>query len=199
MRVTISPFALGAPLLFLACSMGHTGNPASKPMRHPPAEVLLQDIQCDGETLSGRLLLTASAQGLLLDKRLIETAYLTTESVSACETGQPLPFVVMDVYAKPPDQEDLLLLKSGYWYGKDVHIPLFTKGSMGDSSPACINVELAFRDLDGAPLAPLHVRAQCTSGPGSSPDAGSSADAEGPSGDHEHVDPPPVPSEAPRT
>ncbi len=172
--------------------MGRTGKPDSTPERRPPAAALLQDIQCDGETLSGRFLLTAAEQGLLLDKRLIETAYLTAESVSSCETGQPLPFVVMDVYAKPPGPEDLLLLKPGYWYGKDVHIPLFTKGSMGASSPACIDVELAFRDLDGAPLAPLRIRAQC-----SSPDVGSSTDAGGSSWENGYIAPPPVPSEAP--
>jgi hypothetical protein len=181
MRMNIRPLALGSPLLLLACSMG----PFSRSAAHDPqaqrglAEALFQKIQCDGETLSGRLLLSATATGLLLDKRLIETAYLTTESVSACETGQPLPFVVMDVYAKPPSQEDLLLLKPGYWYGKDVHIPLFTKGSTGAPSPACINVELAFRALDGASLAPLRLQAQCTSDTHGSPEAGSRTDAEG--------------------
>jgi hypothetical protein len=87
--------------------------------------------------------------------------------------------VVMDVYAKPPSQEDLLLLKPGYWYGKDVHIPLFTKGSTGASNPACINVELAFRALDGVPLSPLRIQAQCASAEQGSQEVGSSKDTGG--------------------
>jgi hypothetical protein len=163
MRVTLLLSALSAPVLWLACSTGPFARPEvlSSPARRGLAEALLENIHCDGEALSGRLLLSATAPGLLLDQRLIETASLTTEAVSACETGQPLPFVVMDVYAKPPRQEELLLLKPGYWYGKDVRILLFPKGAPGAPSPTCIDVELAFRDVTGAPLSPLRIRAQC--------------------------------------
>ncbi|ADO71578.1 hypothetical protein [Stigmatella aurantiaca] len=179
MRLTLLLSALSAPVLLLACSMGPFARleVLSSPARRGLAEALLENIHCDGEALSGRLLLSATDQGLLLDQRLIEAAYLTTEAVSACETGQPLPFVVMDVYAKPPDREELLLLKPGYWYGKNVRIPLFTKSTHGDPSPTCIEVELAFRALDGAPLAPIRIRAQCLPRPEGRPDAASNTKA----------------------
>lgn len=143
----------------------------------PPAQaqVELQDIRFDGKALAGRLLVRAVEHDLRLDKRLIESIYLTTESVSDCATGQPLAFVVMDVYARPPSEDDILLLAPGYWYGKDISVPLFTENLHGPSGPACIEAEFAFRALGGETAAHLRVRAERPPPP--SPDAGTPLDA----------------------
>lgn len=130
-------------------------------------DVLMQDIRFDGETLSGRFLVGAVDQSIRLDKRLIESAYLTTESVQDCAAGAPLSFAVMDVYAASPRDEDILVLEPGHWYGKEVRIPLFTRSLSG---PECIEVEFAFRAIGGRTVATLRVRAERDSRP--TPDAG---------------------------
>lgn len=168
--------ALIAPLLLVACSKfpffrqeeGDSTGTAGRAAReddlgetasHEQVEVLLQNIRYDGEALEGRLLISPLHRSLRLDQRLIESAYLTTESVSNCATGAPLAFIVMDVYAKPPSDEDLLLLKPGYWYGKDLRIPLFAKTETEHPRPECIEVEFAFRDLRGNTLTLVRARA----------------------------------------
>lgn len=130
---------------------------AAPPVR---AHVELQDVRYDGQTLTGRLLITAEKGRLLLDRRLIESVYLTTESISDCGTGQALPFVIMDVLASRPREEDILVLESGYWYGKDVSIPLFTESLSQQFQPACIDAEFNFHALGGETAARLRVRAE---------------------------------------
>src|SRR5438128_1803055 len=75
--------------------------------------VELQNVRYDGRTLTGRLLVGAVGQSVTLDKRIIESIYLTTESVSDCATSHPVGFVAMDVYAQRPREEDLLVLMPG--------------------------------------------------------------------------------------
>ncbi len=102
--------------------------------------------------------MTAEEGNVLLDKRLIESIVLTTESVVECETGRRLSFLEMDVLARLPRDEDLLLLEPGYWYGKDVRIPLFTPGLNGPEV-ACIEAELTFHPREGG-AASLRVRGE---------------------------------------
>jgi len=127
----------------------------------PPARVRveLQDIRFDGQQLSGRLLLTVEENSLRLDKRLLESVHLTTESVRDCGTGQALPFVVMDVLAPRPRQEDTLVLHPGYWYGKDIRVPLFTESLSQRFHPHCVDVEFSFHPSGAAPVVPLRIRA----------------------------------------
>ena len=122
------------------------------------ARVALQDVRFDGQALHGRLLVTAEEGNVLLDKRLIESIVLTTESVVECETGRRLSFLEMDVLARLPQNEDLLLLEPGYWYGKDVRIPLFTPGLNG-AEVACIEAEFTFHPREGG-AASLRVRSE---------------------------------------
>jgi hypothetical protein len=145
-----------------------------------PARVELQNVRYDGRMVTGRLLVGAVAQSLTLDRRIIESIYLTTESVSDCATSQPVGFVAMDVYAQRPREEDILVLNPGYWYGKDVSILLFSEDPGGPPAPACIEADFVFRQLGGRPAASVHVRAVREAQP--VPDAGTAADAgsEGP-------------------
>jgi hypothetical protein len=123
------------------------------------ARVELENAHYDGRMLKGRLLVGASDRSLALDKRIIESIYLTTESVLNCATGQKVGFVVMDVYAQRPREEDILILEPGYWYGKDVSILLFSEEPLGQSTPPCIEAEFAFRAMGGKAAAILRVRA----------------------------------------
>jgi hypothetical protein len=122
--------------------------------------VEFQDLHYDGETLSGRFLVSAQDHELRLDRRLIPSISLNTESVSDCTTGKPLPFIVMDVLAPRPREEDLLVLEPGYWYGKEVRIPLFTESLQQQFHPACIDAEFTFRVLGGEAAARVRVRAE---------------------------------------
>ncbi len=124
------------------------------------AQAQLHDVRFDGRTLSGRLLVTAVEGSILLDTRLIESVVLTTETVMECETGRKLSFTEMDVLARPPQDEDLLVLKPGYWFGKDVRIPLFTEGLNGPDV-TCIEAELTFHPREGR-SASLRVRGMLT-------------------------------------
>jgi hypothetical protein len=126
----------------------------------PRARLELQDIRYDGWALSGRLLVSAEEGHLRLDKRLIESASLSTNSVTDCATGQPVAFMVMDVFAKRPREEDVLILEPGYWYGKDIRIPLFAEIPGKPRGPECIEADMVFHALGGKTAARLHVRAE---------------------------------------
>lgn len=126
----------------------------------PRAEVMLQDTRYDGWTLSGRLLISPVEGRLRLDKRLIESASLSTKAVKDCATGQPVEFLVVDVFARHPQEEDVLVLDPGYWYGKDIRIPLFAETPSRRRSPECIEAELVFHALGGKAATHLHVRAE---------------------------------------
>jgi hypothetical protein len=124
--------------------------------------VELQDIHYDGWTLSGRLLVSPEEGRVRMDKRLIESTALTMKSVTECSTGQPVEFMVLDVAAKPPQEEDVLVLKPGYWYGKEIRVPLVAESPDKRRGPECIDADLIFTTLDKV-TALLHVRAQSPS------------------------------------
>ena len=132
--------------LMVGSGCAHSGTPMQGSCRELPtveecqaargatsarARVELLDARFDGRTLHGRLLVTTEEGHLLLDKRLIESVVLTTESVVECETGRRLSFIEMDVLARPPRDEDLLVLTPGYWFGKDVRMWRASRRSSG--------------------------------------------------------------------
>ncbi|MBN1208864.1 MAG: hypothetical protein JXB05_28655 [Myxococcaceae bacterium] len=137
--------------------------------------VEFQDIHFDGETVSGRLLIGVAGGRLRLDERIIESIHLTTEAVAECATGRPLPHIVMDVLAPPPREEDILELAPGYWYGKEVRLPLLESRRAPEQAPECIDAEFQFRALGGSPTARLRVHAVRAAPP--SGDAGPPMDA----------------------
>ena len=157
---------------------GEEGSPGRADGGAAPAEqarVELQNVRYDGRMLTGRLLVSPVGESLTLDKRIIESIYLTTEAVSDCATNRPVGFVAMDVYAQRPREQDILILRAGYWYGKDVSILLFAAEPGGPPTPDCIEADLMFRVLGGRPAASVHVRAVRELQ--SMPDAGTAVDA----------------------
>ncbi|MDC0710245.1 hypothetical protein POL68_17340 [Stigmatella sp. ncwal1] len=119
----------------------------------------LQNVRYDGESLSGRLLLTSAVGGLCLDKRLIESFALNVETVSECGTVRKPGFIVADVLAKPLREEDVMVVSPGYWYGKEISIPLFPSRDTEQAVPECIEVEFSFHALASGEAAHLRVRA----------------------------------------
>lgn len=115
------------------------------------AVVELQNIDYDGGSLRGRLLISAEGGALHLDKRLMENVALSVRGVADCVSGQELYFIKAGVIAAPLREEDLLVLKPGYWYGKQVYLPLFDQSLLkSQGRPQCVDVELVFNPLQGA-------------------------------------------------
>ncbi|MFL5345979.1 MAG: hypothetical protein ACJ8AT_14405 [Hyalangium sp.] len=130
----------------------------------------MQDISFDGEDLHGRLLISPVGTELRIDRRLIESGDLTVDSVVKCDTGEALPYVIMDVYARAPREEDILILKPGFWYGKEIRIFLFAEHATHQPNPQCFEAEIEYHALDVKNVARVHIRAERSPPP--SPDAG---------------------------
>ncbi|RKG97494.1 hypothetical protein [Corallococcus carmarthensis] len=134
------------------------------------ARVEFQHAGFDGQTVSGRLLMGAASGSLCLDRRLIESHTLAVERVLDCASGQPLPFLIVDVRTPPRREEDILLLAPGQWYGRDVSVPLFPQPATGQPGPGCVDVELSVHALDAANIAKPRLRV--TRAPAPIPESG---------------------------
>jgi hypothetical protein len=140
----------------------------------------LQNVVYDGEALRGRLLIGAVEGTVRIDRRLIENISVSLKGVSDCASGQELYFIKSGVIAPPRREEDILALEPGYWYGKDVRIPLFDQHLQeSQGHPECVDVDLVLHVLDGR-SAHLRVRATRPSSSGidggvPAPDAGTAS------------------------
>ncbi|HYO57964.1 hypothetical protein [Archangium sp.] len=136
-------------------AQGNVSNPEP-----PPQAVLeLQNVRYDGQTLTARLLVGTAQGTLRLDKRLIENVSVGVDAVTQCATGQPVEFLIADRFPEPAREEDLLVLKPGYWYGADVRFPLFDANLNGQQGPECIQVALSLQAYGGGTVASTNVRA----------------------------------------
>jgi hypothetical protein len=133
----------------------------------------VQDIQYDGQTLSGRVLFSPEAGQLRLDRRLIPNIHVEITRVSDCKYGE-VASIRLDVIAPRARPEDLLVLEPGYWYGRTVSFWLFDEHLAG-IGPECVEAEL-YLVSGGKPVARQRIRAvrpppQALDG-GTQPDAG---------------------------
>jgi hypothetical protein len=137
----------------------------------------VRETHYDGRTLSARFLVSAVGDSLRLDKRFIASVAFSLKDVSGCATGHALDFMVVDVLASAPQEEDILVLQPGYWFGRDLRIPLFDEHLLQtQSSPECVDVEIAFHALGGEIAARerirVSLRTQSVSDAGTSTDEG---------------------------
>jgi hypothetical protein len=112
------------------------------------------------ERLSGRLLISPASANLRIDKRLIESFALSIDSVVECGTGTGLAYVIMDVFAPPPQETDILTLVPGFGYGKEVRLLLFASEATKQPLPQCFEAEIVYHALDVKNAARLHVRVE---------------------------------------
>jgi hypothetical protein len=152
------------PPLDVQATCAERGAPA-RPTERVSARVELQEARYDGKDLSGRLLISPVDGNLCLDKRLVTSFVLTTESVVECSTGRDLGVIIADVLAPRRQEEDVLVLKPGYWYGKDVSIFLYSEQLTGKPSPGCVEAEFTFHALNVTQAARLRVRVTRTAEP----------------------------------
>ena len=125
-----------------------------------PAHVRLEmhDVDYDGKTLSGRLLISPVGGPLRLDKRLISSVSVRARSASDCTTGRPVEIVTVDRIPPPTRDADLLILEHGYWYGGAIRLPLFIEHITGNG-PECVDAEFSLFSFDGDFVAALMVHA----------------------------------------
>jgi hypothetical protein len=135
------------------------------------AQLELQNVSFDGETLSGRLLISPASSSLRIDKRLIESFALSVESVVECGTGTGLAYVIMDVLAPPPKEMDILTLAPGFWYGKEVRLLLFASEATKQPLPQCFEAEIVYHALDVKNAARLRVHVERSLPAAPTPDA----------------------------
>jgi hypothetical protein len=136
------------------------------------AKMELQNISFDGETLHGRLLVSPVSAKLRIDKRLNESFDLSVDSVVECDTGAGLAYVIMDVFAPPLREEDILTLAPGFWYGKEVRLFLFAVHATKQPLPQCFEAEIVYHALNVKNAARLHVRVERNLPASSATDAG---------------------------
>ena len=164
-------------LEFLAWSGCSTPVKRSGSINNPAhAELEMQDVRYDGQTLSGRILVGAVGGNLRLDRRLISSAFVNVDSVADCTTGSPVTFLLVDGFPPAPRDEDLLILKPGYWYGTEVRFPLFSERFMGRAGPDCIEADVSLLSYRGDPVGSARIRA--VRPPQSPVDAGAPGDLE---------------------
>nr|AYM53183.1 hypothetical protein [Melittangium boletus] len=132
----------------------------------------LQNMEFDGESLSGRLLVGVKEGSLTLDKRLVENVSVELKSIVDCVAHQPIDFLEVDSFPEPPRRDELLTLSPGYWYGTDVRFSLFDEHLTGKQPPECFEAELQLRAENGSVPGRLHVRAERSARPSSPLDGG---------------------------
>lgn len=136
------------------------------------ARLELQNVSFDGETLSGRLLISPANTELRIDKRLIESFALSVDSVVECGTGAGLAYIIMDVVAPPLQEKDILTLAPGFWYGKEVRLWLFTAHATKQPLPQCFEADILYHALEVKNAARIHVRVERNLHASPAPDAG---------------------------
>ena len=123
----------------------------------PRAMMEIEDIQYDGWTLSGRVLVSPEVGQLRLDRRLIPTIHVEIRRVSECERGS-VTSIRADLIAPLACPEDLLVLEPGYWYGKTVRFKLFSEYFTG-IGPECVQADISLLSFDGRLVASQRIRA----------------------------------------
>lgn len=125
----------------------------------PPRTIMeIQDIQYDGWTLSGRLMVSPETGPLRLDRRLATWGDVEIKHVSSCERGSVMA-IHADVFSPLPGPEDLLVLNPGYWYGKTVRFGLFDEHLSG-LGPECVEATITLLSFDGMRVARQRIRAR---------------------------------------
>ena len=144
----------------------------------PRVQLEFDNIQYDGETLSGRLLVGVTEGRLRLNRQLRSTYHAEIRFPADCKTGRGVAYINADSFSRQRE-EDLLILESGHWYGKVIHYPLLDEHFTG-LGPECLKAEIWLFSFDGELVARQEVRAERPARP--SPDAGTpeaSSDAGG--------------------
>ena len=138
----------------------------------------------DGENISGRVLIGATIDPLVIDGRLIVPGHvgIYPESLHACGTKDPVPYLPNDIVTRPPRQDEIITIRPGYWYGGTVKFWLFDK-RWTRLGPDCLEVDVAVRALDEREIAKIPLHVVRTDKPPAPPDGGAPAEPKPPASD----------------
>jgi hypothetical protein len=154
---------LSVLLLLAACggwpfwTQGREERARDKSPVPPHVHVEFLDVQYDGITLTGRVLISPEGKPLRLDKRLTPTVDVDVQTVADC-LRQPHAYLRMDFIPLRAREEDILNLNPGYWYGATVGFTLFDEYFTG-IGPECIDARLLIFSFDGQLVAGVPIRA----------------------------------------
>ncbi len=143
-------FALLPVLIASLCACVRIHAPPPPPSQ--PPLLIFQDVHYDGRYVTGRLLVGARAP-TVLDRRMIENTSIGISLITDCETGEKLPTLFADTFPTPPRENDLLVLKAGEWFGKEVAFLVFTDPFTPPTGPECIDFQIFFTP-ESEPVAP---------------------------------------------
>jgi hypothetical protein len=121
----------------------------------------------DGGHLEGRVLLGATIDTLVIKGDLLPDSNVELEKARACGKTEVREHYIVDWIA-PPGPEEIITLRRGYWYGRNVYFFLWDKET--GLGPDCFDAELVVRALGGRVAATLPIRVVRTDKPAVPPD-----------------------------
>jgi len=155
-----------------ASSPGRRGSqtPPKEPLRGAVAE--FQVTSYDGQDIEGRVLVGATIEPLLIDRRFmpVSSFSLDQSTLRVCGKDEPIEAADYDPFVRTPRPEDIVTLRPGYWYGRKINYWLFGRAKPGPlpgpgegpgptGGPECIEGEFVVRALDGRPAARVRFHA----------------------------------------
>jgi hypothetical protein len=130
---------------------------AAKPIRGGIAEFQLTSYE--GKDIKGRLLIGATIDTLVIDGRLLGTP-IDVRTLQRCDKNGPVPFVEECIVAPPPRPDELVTIRPGHWYGRNVNYGILPGGG-----PDCLDAELVVTALDDRLITRLPIRVVRTDKP----------------------------------
>jgi hypothetical protein len=134
-----------ALLLLFACL--HAGcvkrPPAERLDRQAPVALSVVEPVYDGCRLQGLLLVRALGE-VVVDRRLHEYGSISPYRISDCATGRQIDYLFVDYVTESATEDELLLLRAGEVFGRNVSFRLFSEALDMVPGPSCIEYELSF-------------------------------------------------------
>lgn len=127
----------------------------------------LHVISFDTRKLKARVLIGATIEPVVMDRRMVPWSDLELKKIRACDTKARLKHWRWDAAIGPPEPEDIITVPQGYWWGADVLFLLFDKSKTPE--PDCFEAELVVLDNDRRIAATLPIHVERTDRPSPTP------------------------------
>ena len=109
-----------------------------------PPRISARNVEYDRFALRFLFVVQSMADGTTLDRRLIENTNVGIVGRSVtCDSGTPLRFMLRDYFPPAPTSADLIQLKEGESFAREVEIFLFDT-----AGPDCVRVEITLTHPD---------------------------------------------------